>query len=393
MSEMELAAPRRMVRRRLPRNLPQPVWLILFALALGMIDGQHAPDLIKAFGKGFGRSLGDFALILIPSFILAACLSRQSLRGAPGIASAVAPVTAAAMICPDTSYAALASVAQGRKLSVAFGSYAGYRLLFPAGPLIVATGLGIDASSLFSLGLLLLIPVWLVGEVWSHYRRAPLTAAVDHASGALLSREMARAMFPLLLLGCLLLVGGLAAVSTVPVLEFVTRPKGALLIAAAVAMIGIEAEHWKECFDSAIARSASLLLVIGAASAFGSMLTQTLPIQEMIPWSASGFGILAVLFVVSMGFKMVYGSSTATLATVTPVLAPLVHAGGVSGTAAVLAICLGSFLILPTDSFYWLVRSDALVRESESSAIATLAGGAFLQAATGFVLLVLMTSI
>jgi hypothetical protein len=125
-------------------SLPQPVWLILLALALGLGHGLPAPVLIKNFGAGFGRALGDFALILIPSFVLAACPARQALGGAPRVASVLAPLTAAGMVCPDTAYAALSSVAKHRKLSVAFGSHAGYRLLFPAGPLIVATGLGLD---------------------------------------------------------------------------------------------------------------------------------------------------------------------------------------------------------------------------------------------------------
>jgi GntP family gluconate:H+ symporter len=78
-----------------------------------------------------------------------------------------------------------------------------------------------------------------------------------------------------------------------------------------------------------------------------------------------------------------YGSSTVTLATVTPVLAPVVLAAGISPAAAVFAICLGSLVIVPTDSFYWLVRSDALAEAGERSAIVTLAGGAALQALAG----------
>ncbi|HZX30310.1 MAG TPA: Na+/H+ antiporter NhaC family protein [Rhodocyclaceae bacterium] len=369
-------------------RLPQPVWLILLALALGLADGLSATDLVRTFSKGFGRSLGDFALILIPSFILAACLARQTLKGAPGVASAIAPVTAAGMVCPDTSYAALSSVAGNRKLSVAFGSFAGYKLLFPAGPLIVATSLGLDGSSLFFLGLVLLVPVWLAGEIWSRYRHRPAGGVPDDPAAPVFSLEMARALAPLILLGCLLLIGGLTPASKFPAFEFITRPKGALLVAAAVAMLGTDPERWKECFDSAMSRSASLLLVIGAASAFGAMLTQTLPIQAMIPASTTGVTLLLVVFAVSMAFKMAYGSSTVTFATVTPVLAPFVHAAGVSPTAAVLAICLGTFLILPTDSFYWLVRSDALAGRKESEAVTTLGVGALVQAGTGFAVLV-----
>ena len=49
--------------------------------------------------------------------------------------------------------------------------------------------------------------------------------------------------------------------------------------------------------------------------------------------------------------------------------------------AAVLVICAGSFVaILPNDSFYWLVRRDALERAPEWRSVSVLAGGALLQA-------------
>jgi GntP family gluconate:H+ symporter len=82
-------------------RLPQSVWLILLALALGLAHGLDATKLVKSFGAGFGSALGSFALILIPSFVLAACFARQTLGGAPRVASLIAPVTAAGMVCPD----------------------------------------------------------------------------------------------------------------------------------------------------------------------------------------------------------------------------------------------------------------------------------------------------
>lgn len=367
-------------------SLPQPVWLILLALALGLGHGLPAPVLIKNFGAGFGRALGDFALILIPSFVLAACLARQALSGAPRVASALAPLTAAGMVCPDTAYAALSSVAKHRKLSVAFGSHAGYRLLFPAGPLIVATGLGLDNSGLLLLGLLLLAPVWLAGEGWARFRsRLPAERAGRDVSAP--SAAMLRALLPLLVLGALLILGGVLKPAAVPLLDFITRPKGALLVAAALAVWTTAPERRRECLDAAMSRSASLLLVIGAASAFGLMLTTALPIADWVPAGTLGTALLLALFAVTAVFKVAYGSSTVTLATVTPVLAPLILAAGISPAAAVFAICLGSLVIVPTDSFYWLVRSDALADAGERSAIVTLAGGAALQALAGLVAL------
>ena len=57
--------------------------------------------------------------------------------------------------------------------------------------------------------------------------------------------------------------------------------------------------------------------------------------------------------------------------------------------AAVFAICLGTFVtMLPNESFYWLVRRDAL--EGEDRVVAMLASGASLQAAVGLTTLLLL---
>lgn len=370
-------------------SLPQPLWLILLALALGLSLGLPAPALIKSFGAGFGRALGDFALILIPSFVLAACLARQTLDGASRVAALIAPVTAAGMVCPDTAYAALASVAKHRKLSVAFGSHAGYRLLFPAGPLIVATGLGLDSSGLLLPGLTLLIPVWLAGEWWARWRNQLPVVKTERAGppARALSFAMLRASLPLLALAVLLILGGVLKPAAIPILDFITRPKGALLVAAALAVWATAPERRRECLDAAMSRSASLLLVVGAASAFGLMLTAALPIADWVPAGTMGSAMLFALFAVTAVFKVAYGSSTVTLATVAPVLAPVIAAAGLSPAAAVFAICLGSLAIVPTDSFYWLVRSDALAHAGEHSAIVTLVGGAALQALVGLLAL------
>jgi GntP family gluconate:H+ symporter len=372
-------------------SLPQPVWLILFALAIGLAGGLNYTDLVRAFGAGYGRALGDFTLILLPSFVLAACISRQRLDGASGLAAAVAPLTAAGMVCPDTGYATLSSIAGRRKLSVAFGSFAGFRLLFPAGPLIIATGLGVDDHANFVIGLLLLVPIWIAGELWVRYR---LNRGVvrkneedSFSGGGTLSWRDVQILTPLIVLGILLLAGAVGSFKAYPFLDFVCHPKGALFVAAAWALISTPQESRRECVDSAMRRTGWLLIVIGAASAFGGMIVRFVPLESILPAASSATGVLLTLFAMTMIIKILYGSAMATFATAAALLAPIVTATGTPGVPAVFAICLGSFAILPTDSFYWLVRSDALAGWNERDSIITLAGGAALQAAIGLLAL------
>lgn len=379
------------LRKALGGGIPLPLAMILLALALALAGGQGAPAAVKAFGQGFGRSLGEFALILLPSFTLAACLARQPAGGVERVAALAAPFAAAGMACPDTGYAALSTVAGRRKLSTALGAYAGFKLLLPAGPLIVATGLGVQDSRLFVVGLALLLPVWAAGELWARVWTDP--APAEEAGGAGARGSMRAVLSPFLVMAALLSAGAAFDLSAIPLLDFATRPKGALFAAALWALAGIRAEQRRECLDSAVRRTGSLLLLIGAAGALGAVLTGLLPVAALFGGAPGPQTALVALFAAAMLFKAVQGSSMATFAAVTPIAAPMVAASGVDPLAAVFALCLGSFIgILPNDSYYWLVRRDALAARGEGAAVAALTGGVAVQAGVGFLTLWLLTA-
>lgn len=390
-------APRQ--RATLLPDMPMVIWLVLVTMVLGFAGGMEADAFISTYNTGFGAALGEFALILLPSFILAAALSRGDIAsiGAERVATFGAPVAGAGMICPDTAYAALAPAAGRRKLDVAFGAYTGFKLLYPAGPLIVATGLGVaatdtSAATLALYGVALALPVWAVGVLWARIvvgqtgRNRLETGPAASSPGG--NRFVAFA--PFILLAALLGLGGIFGTTGINVVDFLFLPKGALLAAAILALIQTEPAERRACFESAVTRTASLLLVIGAASAFGAVLTGLVSLTELVP-QGSGAGALLGLFGLTVAFKLAQGSSMATFAAVAPVAAPVVAASGLAPEAAVFAICLGSFIaILPNDSFYWLVRRDALAEGfSDARAIRVLTGGAILQALAGMGLVLL----
>lgn len=120
------------------------------------------------------------------------------------------------------------------------------------------------------------------------------------------------------------------------------------------------------------------------------MISHFLSLEKIFPATTSPAGVLVALFMLTMIIKIIYGSSMATFATAGILLGPIVHASTLSPVAAVFAICLGSFVILPTDSYYWLVRSDALADRSERSAVITMMVGASLQGLIGFAILIAM---
>jgi GntP family gluconate:H+ symporter len=383
--------------KHLLSDMPLVVWMVMLAIGLGFVSGLDAQGVIGAFNTGFGRALGEFALILLPSFTLAAAMARQNVtsEAAGRVAALASPVAGAGMICPDTAYAALSPAAGQHKLATAFGAYAGFKLLYPAGPLIVASAFGslgsepMSPMALLLIGLGLIVPVWASAILWARLMGAagsdPADVPSAHAEGAAVFVAFA----PFLVLTTLLILGGLLGPTGIAVLDFLMLPKGALLIAAIMALLQTPSHLRRACLDSAVRRTGSLLLVIGAASAFGAVLTGMLPVADLVP-PGNGTLALILLFGVTVLFKLAQGSSMATFAAVTPVAAPLVMSSGADPVAAVFAICLGSFIaILPNDSFYWLVRRSALEDQSDRRAILVLSGGAIVQALVGLVVLLL----
>ncbi|MEM9230790.1 MAG: hypothetical protein AAGB10_14410 [Pseudomonadota bacterium] len=388
------------VKNHLP-ELPLVVWMVLLTVVLGLIGGLEADELAHQYNVGFGRALGEFALILLPSFTIAAALSVRNISSetAGRTAALTSPLAGSAMICPDTAYAALSPAAGRYKLATAFGSYAGFKLLYPAGPLIVATGLGLSGTTsvepvaLLLCGVFLTLPTWAAGVLWGRTvfgtQAQPIVPETEPVEGRLLLT-----FAPFVVIAGLLFLGAGIGGTESGAIDFFLTPKGALILAATLALLQTSVEQRRACLESAVNRTGSLLLVIGAASAFGSVLTDLVPLEAIMPRDTAALTLLA-LFVLSAAFKVIQGSSMATFAAVAPVAAHIVLASDVSEIAAVFAICLGSFVtILPNDSYYWLVRRDLLQGDtSEGPALLALSCGAFLQALVGLAALLTIVAL
>lgn len=382
-------------------DLPLVIWMVFLALLLGLAAGMRSDEVVSAFNSGFGRALGEFALIILPSFILAAALSQQNIasNAAGGAIALASPVAGAGMICPDTAYAALSPAAGRYKIDTAFGAYAGFKLLYPAGPLIVATGLDVASvegggtAILLLCGALLTLPVWAAGVIWGRFATRVKATRGDTRDVADRG-QLLRAFAPFLVMATLVFVGAMIGQTNIGALDFILSPKGALFIAAILALLQVSSGKRRECLDSAVRRAGSLLLVIGAASAFGAMLTGLVPFDRLVPQGDGALALVA-LFALTGLFKLVQGSSMATFAAIAPVAAPVVAASGANEIAAVFAICLGSFVaILPNDSYYWLVRRDALENEPrEAHVMRILAGGAVVQALVGMAALLAVVTL
>lgn len=364
--------------------VPFPILLLLLALLAGGLAGKNSAVLLDLFNHGFGRALGEFALLLFPAFTLAHALAQRQLRATGTLAVWLAPLVGAGMVCPDTAYATLSPLAGRRKLSLAFGAYAGFKLLFPAGALIVMTGLNISNPAALWRCALLFPLVWLVGVLWARHFESP----EQDADNGFDAKVLAALLQPFLALLTLVLLGALTPAVQWSGIGLLFSPKGGLFVAALIALWPLQREQRQACFDAALRRTAGLLFMIGAASALGAMLAAVFPLKAGLFDGLAMWQMLLLLFAVAALFKLVKGSSMATFAALTAVLAPQLPSLNIDPAQAVAAICLGSLVaILPNDSYYWLVREDALADSSEARAVRILAGGAVLQALSGLLLL------
>ncbi len=340
-------------------QFPMPLAMLLLAIVLGIATGLPAPQLFQSINHGFGASLGEFALILIPSFALAGAIEQMGLApGGSRVAVALAPLAGAAMVCPDTAYAALAPVSGRHRLSMLLGAYAGFKLLVPAGPALVAIALGVFDDRVVLAALPIFLVAWVTGLLYARWFEG--TAEVDaSASSTRAGAWRVWCVFVLLIVPtvCGLLLRTRVALAALP--DFVLGPKGALLLAAGAGLWFVPHQRLA-LLETALRRTAPLLLMIGAASALGAMLVQALPMEQIGSALRRSGAALPALFLLTAGFKLLKGSSMATFAGTSGIVAASLPALDVSPVAAVLAMCCGAFVsIAPNDSLYWLVRQDA----------------------------------
>lgn len=386
--------------------LPLPVLMLLATVVIALSQGMDDARFVRTLNEAFGRNMGYFAVIFLASFFIAAAISTTKNIRLGHWSTAISPFTGAAMVCPDTSYATLLSVSQGVRWHTAIGSYAGFKLLVPAGPLMIGIALSADvhAPRFILTGLALTLITMVVGlaclrlNAWDTTGTTPdssLPSTPPHTHAQRRGWSTVQALFPLVCLATLLATGFTHLFAGLPTVQWMTSPIGALIVTAVVTYFWIPSGHRTECITSALRRTAPLLLMIGAATAFGGMLVSVIP---MPLWNSQQndshavIVVLAMLFGITALFKVVNGSSLATFAAVPAVLLPWVQASGIDSTVATYAICLGSFVaILPNDSYFWLTQAQNTGTQQQAPVSYMLTGISVVQGVAGFLCLCLYT--
>ncbi len=390
--------------------------MFTIAVTLGLASGIPVTEMPNIIITGFSSVMGYITIIIVSATIIGELMEKtgativisKSLLGIVGrsrspIAVGLAGfIVSIPVICCDTAFLVLSPLARALSkgsgyslklysLALAAGSLAGFKLIFPSGPLFPATIFGADVMKVLLLGTIALVPVLAVGLFFS-YRFGGASEGAE-AKDQVSFEELAQSYgklpglaqsFSVLLVPIILIVlrsifDGLLPLSAPvrAIFDLVGHPVLALPIGIGLALlltIGKPRDEVNTWISSGVQRAASILVIVGAAGVFGTVLQQT-GIGSFLGASISGYGVPGVLvvFLIAALIKTGQGSSTVALVTAPAIILPLLPSLGISAALAAIAVSAGTLVCINVnDSFFWVTTGFSGIGVSEGYRTMTL---------------------
>tara|TARA_R110002051_G_scaffold270822_1_gene331270 strand:+ start:1114 stop:2454 length:1341 start_codon:yes stop_codon:yes gene_type:complete len=413
-----------------------PVFSLLFAaLISGGLLGIKGETLLVTISEGFGKTLSSIGLIIAFGTVIGVFLEKtnatkimaNTILKIVGLErSALAMnITGFVISIPvfcDSGFIILSSLnkALSKKtglslvifsVSLATGLYASHVFVPPTpGPLAAAAVLNADLGLVMLLGILVAIPVSLVGFVWANYiGRKIKMDAIEETESVLKndsedeeSKQTKKkyAFAPLIVPIILIAVKSIIEYPSLmiskgivyEIFSFIGDPIIALLIGVVFAFNINKTISLKERYDwvvLALKEAGIIVLITGAGGAFGAVL-RVVDLASVLGLESNfmGSGLCIAFFIASI-LKTAQGSSTVAIITTAAIMAPLLDSLGlessVSKACTVLAIGAGAMTVSHiNDSYFWVVSqfSNMDVKTAlKSQTIAT-----FFQGLTGLLL-------
>lgn len=377
------------------------VAIFFTTVVVGLLSGIKPQDVINYVIAGFGDTLGYIAIIVISGMIIGEFLDKTGAaftlaqtvlklvgKAKTGLALAISGyILAVPVMCSDTAFIILSPIIKGLasganlsltflSLSLAVGTYTSFKLIPPSpGPLAILTMFKADFTKTLGLAFVVSLPVFVVGYLWakrsviSVQSEIEINSLVDPGSDRELPDAFATFLpivFPMLLIVLKAIVDSTIMQGNLlrNIFDFTGHPAIALPLGIGLLMFsnrnaGMEAvTQW---ISDGIARSAPILLVVGAGGALGSILQQT-GVGDYLGKLLTNAGIpgLLVPFLLAMTLKITQGSSLVTMFTTPAIVAPVLPSLGISPEIATLATIAGALAVVHVnDSFFWVVTRFA----------------------------------
>jgi len=411
-----------------------PFLSLLFAgIVMGFVGGLSESEVTSTLMDGFGKTLGSIGIIIAFGTIIGAYLEKSG--GAKTLAnwalrligkkrSALAMnITGFIVSIPvycDSGFIILSSLnkAISKKtkiplvvlgVSLAAGLYATHVFVPPTpGPLAATAALDADLGLVIMLGLVVAVPVSLVGFLWANYIGKKLNSEVIETSDIDSNRTKlpgASLSFSPILIPILLIA--LKSVSNYPthpfgvgtvseIINFIGNPVIALFVGVFLAfkLKGRKSEgthfNW---VTSGLKEAGIIILITGAGGAFGAILRAT-GIGDVIGDRFSDLEIgLLLPFVIAAVLKSAQGSSTVSIITTAAIVAPILGSFGLDSSLGraltVLAIGAGAMTVSHlNDSFFWVVAQ--FTEMDTATALKSQTLSTLFQGLTGIIIIMLI---
>lgn len=374
--------------------------LLLSAIVMGFVGGLNESEVTSTLMKGFGKTLGSIGIIIAFGTIIGAYLEKSG--GAKTLAKWILGIigkkrSALAMnitgffvsipVYCDSGFIILSplnkAISKSTKIplvvlgvSLAAGLYVTHVFVPPTpGPLAATAALDADLGLVIMLGILVAIPVSLVGLAWAKYigrkiKYKELDIKTDVKEPEILPRT-SLAFAPILIPIILIALKSIAGYPTHPFgensftgfINFIGNPIIALFIGVFLSF-KLKGRNVKETHfnwvSSGLKEAGIIILITGAGGAFGAILRAT-GIGDIIGDAFSGYNLgLFLPFLIAAILKSAQGSSTVSIITTAAIIAPILSSFGLDSdlgrALSVLSIGAGAMTVSHlNDSFFWVV--------------------------------------
>ncbi|MBT8252398.1 MAG: GntP family permease [Bacteroidia bacterium] len=376
--------------------------LFTAALGVGLIAGIGTNETLEIIMRGFGETLSSIGFVIVFGAIIGLLLEKTNgtktivnymlkwfgIKRSAFAMNLTGFIVSIPVFC-DSAFVILSSLNKTLSkrtgipltvfaVSLATGLYAAHVFIPPTpGPLAAAALLDADLGSVLLYGLMVAIPVSLIGYLWakgvgskSKMIKETNSSQESESFGQLSMRSLS-VFLPILTPIILIALKSIAKYPTNPfgqgqfyrILDFLGHPIIALLLGVVIAFIYGLSHRERQFFNwtaEALKEAGVIILITGAGGAFGAVL-KALDLAEVLNFETSNSSVgLLIAFGFAAILKTAQGSSTVAIVTASAFMAPLLSSIGLDSemgkTFTVLAIGAGAMTVSHlNDSYFWVV--------------------------------------
>jgi GntP family gluconate:H+ symporter len=372
--------------------------LIIACFVVGLGVQMPVAEILRSAKHGFGNIMQSLGLIIVLGTTLGVLLEHTGStrmmadyilkkvgdRNAVLAMSLTGFVVGLPIFC-DSGYIVLNGLNQSlaRKtgisvvimsISLATGLYSVHCLVPPHPGAAAAAGtIGVDFGKLILAGIIVAIPAMLTGYCWARYAGRKIPTVVPQIAHPIPARKSSASVLsaflpvivPILLIALksFISIEHIASENWINILSILGDPVIALAVGVLLAFAtgrGWDRGSVGKLLQESAEKAGSILVIIGAGGAFGSVLEATHLGNHFS--NLKGLGMLGIFFpfLISSLLKTAQGSSTVAIITAASIVLPLLPALGLDSEQGklltVLSMGAGSMMIShANDAYFWVI--------------------------------------